>query len=89
MSTENGQKASLASQKKYDTIRRQTPERKMKKKANDAVRRAIKKGEIVKIPCEICGDPNSQAHHAWGYDPENRLKVIFLCQSHHRQAESE
>lgn len=54
-----------------------------KKRAHLAVRRALKKGELQKKPCEICNDRKSVAHHP-NYD--EKLKVIWLCVKHHVEA---
>ena len=43
---------------------------------------AIRKGEIKKEAC-YCGEIKVHAHHAWGYDGENALKVQWLCLRHH------
>src|SRR5262245_28716069 len=32
-------------------------------KAYNAVHRAIKKGTLIRLPCEACGEPKTQAHH--------------------------
>lgn len=52
-----------------------------KNKARQAVCRAIKSGKLIKKPCEICSDPNSQAHHE---DYRKYYKVRWLCPKHHR-----
>lgn len=44
--------------------------------------RAVKKGLIKKLPCEICGDIKSQAHHE---DYRRPLKIKWLCFKHHRE----
>lgn len=50
--------------------------------ARDAVRYAIEKGTLAKLPCTECGSiVNVQAHHHKGY--ENKLDVQWLCQVHH------
>jgi hypothetical protein len=52
-----------------------------------AVTKAIQRGDLIRQPCRECGDPNSQAHHHKGYQPEHWLDVVFLCRVHHRAAE--
>ena len=37
-------------------------------------------GDLVRKPCEICGDKNTQAHHD---DYSKPLDVRWLCRSHH------
>lgn len=53
-----------------------------KQAARLAVRAAIKRGEIVKMPCEICGCVKSQAHHD---DYDKPLDVRWLCVPHHNE----
>ena len=50
-------------------------------KARELVRRAISKGKLIKKPCMICGKIKSLAHHP---DYSKPLKVLWLCQKHHR-----
>ena len=46
------------------------------------VKRALKSGKILKSPCEICGDFNTNSHHD---DYSKPLDVRWLCRSHHIQ----
>lgn len=81
----------------YDKRRFQDPERKKKVleyarrsrkrspgkyKARAAVARAIKSGTLKRMPCEVCGNPKSQAHHD---DYRKKLSVRWLCFKHHRE----
>lgn len=52
-------------------------------KAISKVQKAIKNGTLIKLPCEICGNKNSLAHHPFYryYEP---LKVKWLCAKHHK-----
>lgn len=45
------------------------------------VHRAIASGQITRKPCEVCGDPNSHAHHD---DYSKPLDVRWLCRKHHQ-----
>ena len=49
-------------------------------RARNAVYKAIKKGLLIRKPCEVCGNPNSEAHHS---DYSKPLMVQFLCRDHH------
>lgn len=84
------------SKKAYDKKRNQDPERKKKRLAyqrkmrakaphkylaRSKVRRALKKGALSKNPCEVCGNPQSEAHH---HDYNQPLDVRWLCLLHHR-----
>lgn len=63
----------------YQRIRRKKyPE---KNKARNKVRRAIKSGKLIRLPCVKCGELKSQAHH---HDYSKPLDVIWLCFKCHR-----
>lgn len=52
-----------------------------KHRAHQMVMRAVRKGEIVKEPCESCGQVNRVvAHHD---DYRKPLSVRWFCQRHH------
>lgn len=53
--------------------------------ADRAVYGAIKSGRLVRQPCEVCGEYESEAHHD---DYEQPLAVRWLCRSHHRAVHS-
>jgi hypothetical protein len=53
-----------------------------KKHAHGTVARALRSGTLVRQPCEVCGDPKSQAHHD---DYRKPLEVRWLCPTHHGQ----
>jgi len=61
--------------------------RKLKERAQRMVQYIIRKGKLTRLPCLICGISLSEAHHAWGYEEEHRLHVVFLCAKHHRHAD--
>ena len=46
------------------------------------VRQAIKKGELKKQPCKICGEINGHAHHE---DYSKPLEIIWLCTICHKK----
>lgn len=47
--------------------------------------RNIRNGKIKKLPCLICNNPDSEAHHPDYSNPEN---VVFLCKKHHEELHS-
>ena len=51
-----------------------------KYRAHLRVASAIRRGLLVKMPCKICGNPRTDAHHT---DYRRPLKVIWLCRFHH------
>ena len=85
----------------YDRARGKLPERmkanaqvtnawrsqdKRRIKCHNAVSRAIKKGVLIRIPCERCSDLKSLAHHE---DYDKPLDVMWLCQPCHKQRHKE
>ena len=53
--------------------------------AHRAVRRALRRGKLEQKPCLECGAEQTEAHHAFGYELRNRLRVEWLCRRHHRR----
>jgi hypothetical protein len=68
----------------YRKRKHQTPEGKARMAAKNAVRYALKKGKIVKMPCLICGEEKTEAHHP-SYAWDMRLCVTWLCSQHHNE----
>lgn len=58
------------------------PALRVRHEARWKVRRAIASGAIVRQPCEVCGNEQSQAHHD---DYSKPLDVRWLCAAHHRE----
>lgn len=55
-------------------------EKKIRIKARSDLNHAIRDGKIKRLPCFICGDLKSEAHHR---DYTRPLEVDFLCDYHH------
>lgn len=53
-------------------------------KAVGTLNSAIESGKIQRLPCEICGNPKSEAHHE---DYTKPLYVRWLCRLHHMHVE--
>jgi len=81
----------------YERKRYQNPERKKKalvyqqrrrlkfkgkNKARRLAYKALREGRLKRLPCEICGNIKSQAHHE---DYRKYLNVKWLCFKHHRE----
>lgn len=73
----------------YDRQRSKKPERiqaitakrdPVKHAAGLALRYAVKRGTVKKLPCEVCGEVRSEAHHP---DYSKPLDVMWLCRKHH------
>ncbi len=48
--------------------------------AHKLVKLAIRRGELQRLPCLICGNPRSDAHHE---DYSKPLDVLWFCHAHH------
>lgn len=42
----------------------------------------VKRGKVVKKPCEVCGNPKVRGHHE---DYDKPLEVRWLCFEHHHE----
>ncbi len=84
--------------RKYERMRAKLPHRRQKShergrawrhgnkektSAQNKCQYAIRVGKMVRLPCEVCGDKNSQGHHE---DYSKSLEVIWLCPLHHYHA---
>lgn len=49
--------------------------------AQSKVSDAIRRGKLVRQPCEVCGAESAEAHHD---DYSKPLDVRWLCKEHHR-----
>jgi hypothetical protein len=54
--------------------------------ARVAAQTAVAKGQLVRQPCEVCGESKVDAHHD---DYAKPLAVRWLCRRHHAQADAE
>ncbi|NBW08286.1 MAG: hypothetical protein EBR82_09685 [Caulobacteraceae bacterium] len=54
--------------------------------ARNSVYQAVKRGTLRKLPCLVCGDSDSVAHHPVYSLP---LAVVWLCKPHHDQLHAE
>lgn len=64
-----------------------TPDQRQRAVARKYVNNRVKRGLMNRLPCVVCGDPKSQAHHHKGYSKEHAADVIWLCLPHHLEAE--
>lgn len=48
--------------------------------ARGLVRKALRSGELKKLPCEVCGEVKVDGHHD---DYSKPLQVRWLCRIHH------
>lgn len=53
-----------------------------KHEARWAVHRAVESGRLIKLPCVVCGEVESEGHHE---DYSKPLEVIWLCKTHHAE----
>lgn len=54
-----------------------------KQKSRVIFHKALKKGVIIKRPCQVCGEEKSHGHHTNYNKP---LEVMWLCAQHHKDA---
>jgi hypothetical protein len=64
-------------QKRWKSSPAQVP----KMKTRNRTQYLIKRGIILKLACEVCGDPKSETHHP---DYCNEFRVEWLCRRCHR-----
>ncbi len=57
-------------------------EKAIRVKARSDLNHAIRDNRITRLPCEICGNEKSEAHH---YDYNLPLDVKWLCDKHHHE----
>ncbi len=57
-----------------------------RKAATVMVNNAVRDGRLIKLPCEVCGKADVQAHHPSYALP---LVVTWLCPTHHAQLHKE
>lgn len=74
--------AGKAAMLKADTKRKNNPVEAIKLRARYIVRHAVRDGLIKKLPCRICGNMDSEAHHE---DYNQPLKVEWVCRKHHKE----
>ena len=55
-------------------------------RAHGMVALAVRRGNLVREPCRVCGDARAVAHHD---DYAKPLDVIWLCNKHHRARHAE
>lgn len=53
-----------------------------KHKARYMLRNAVRAGKVKKLPCKVCRAVKVEGHHD---DYSKPLKVIWLCQKHHKE----
>jgi hypothetical protein len=58
----------------------------IKYRARVLARHAISEGKLKRLPCEVCGDVDSEAHHE---DYSKPLEVRWFCLEHHRERHRE
>lgn len=69
----------------YDLVldwKRRNPE---KYKAQKMVFVAVRNGTLKRYPCDVCGNPKSEAHHE---DYSKPLEVDWYCKKHHGEADA-
>jgi hypothetical protein len=57
-------------------------ERTRRASARQKLTMAVRSGDVIKMPCSVCGDDNSEAHHP---DYDKPLEVVWVCRKHHEE----
>lgn len=53
-----------------------------KHRARYLLRNAVKRGDVTKSPCKVCGEVRVEAHH---HDYSKPYEVEWLCKKHHME----
>lgn len=71
-------------EKRREQLRKYRNDPVMQKKASARLEtaKAIRRGDLVRKPCEVCGDHKVHAHHP---DYNTPLDVMWLCPKHHSE----
>lgn len=72
----------LARHRKYRKIVKKKRTNLIKEASRLILRYAVKDGTIQKLPCVVCAEPKSEAHHT---DYSKPLDVTWLCRKHHME----
>ena len=78
----------VARRRRMDPTRHREESRKQRElyperiRAYKAVCRAVRDGRLVKMPCVVCGNSRSFAHHD---DYDRVFDVVWLCGIHHKE----
>lgn len=73
--TEHGKEAILRGKRAYINRNRR------KREAHVTLGNAIRSRRVIPLPCEVCGEEKTEAHHT---DYSKPLMVNWLCGKHHR-----
>ena len=76
-------KAECSSRKRWriDYQRKQRAADPLRYKARQSVSNALRDGRMIRMPCVVCGEQKSEAHHP---DYSQSLNVVWVCFRHHR-----
>lgn len=75
----NPEKAKASARRHLLSLERRHPE---KRSARTAISNALRDGRLSKLPCFVCGDEKSEAHHVCYKDP---YLISWLCREHHNE----
>lgn len=70
--------------KKYfrEYYRKNNKKYRVQNQARSKLRNNIRAGKIIRMPCQVCGEPKSHGHHT---DYTKALDVMWLCVKHHAE----
>jgi hypothetical protein len=73
------EKGKASARQSYLNLRQYSPQKYL---ARMEAQKAIRKGELIPMPCLRCGNSKTEAHHE---DYSKPLDVLWLCNPCHRQ----
>lgn len=62
-----------------------TEKKEIRKKATLTYNNALRRGDVKRMPCRVCGSERTDGHHT---DYSKPLNVQWLCKLHHMEAHS-
>ncbi|KKM65013.1 hypothetical protein LCGC14_1495510 [marine sediment metagenome] len=67
--------------KAYQAIKKNRTKYPQKNKIRDLTSKRINREKtLIRLPCEVCGNKDSEAHH---FNYEHPLNINWLCKKHH------
>jgi hypothetical protein len=82
----SGKEVKISPEKRAEALLNHAEKYPQKTQARQALGNAVRDGKIIRKPCEVCGNTDSEGHHD---DYSKPLDVIWLCPKHHAECHVE